>query len=55
MVNVTEPEQVDGEILQWLTEAYHTAGGTLAEMEPLVDPSSGSDPMVPDDVDDPFA
>ena len=42
VVNVDDPAQIDDEVLGWLTEAYRLYGG-------------GSDPMVPDDVDDPFA
>ena len=52
VVNLDDADQIDGEILEWLTEAYHFAGGTLgADLE---GGSTGSDPMVPDDVDDPF-
>jgi hypothetical protein len=50
VVNVAGPDQIDDEILGWLTEAYHTAGGTLDQLQS----NTGSDPMVPDDVDDLF-
>jgi len=44
-INVDDVDLIDDEILDWLTEAYHLAGGTS--------PSSvGADPMVPDDIDD---
>lgn len=41
VINVREPDELDDEILGWLTEAYHLAGGT----------QPGADPMVPDDID----
>lgn len=47
VINVDDPELVDDELLQWLTEAYHHgAGGTGAAAQPR-----HSDPMVPDDID----
>ena len=45
-INVDDSNQIDDEVLDWLTEAYHFAGGTSPKT------SDGSDPMVPDDVDD---
>jgi len=44
VVNLTSPEQVDTELLDWLTEAFYK--GDL--------PSEDADPMVPDDIDDAF-
>lgn len=43
VVNLTDAEQVDDELLEWLTEAFYQ------EDEPSGD---GADPMVPDDIDD---
>lgn len=40
VVNTADPAQVDGELCEWLTEAYH-----------LDDATPSIDPMVPDDVD----
>ncbi len=54
VINLDAAEQVDEEVLGWLTEAYHFAGGTLSAVAEGSDPSRGSDPMVPDDIDDPF-
>lgn len=48
VINVSDPEQLDDELLDWLAEAYFTAGGAT----PSVAASGGSDPMVPDDIDD---
>jgi hypothetical protein len=45
VVNLSESKQIDNEILGWLTEAFYLPAGG---------PSSGSDPMVPDDVDAEF-
>ncbi|MFW2383194.1 MAG: DUF5655 domain-containing protein [Acidimicrobiales bacterium] len=46
VINVSDPEQIDDEILDWLTEAYYLPlGGRPPEV---------SDPMVPDDIDDDF-
>ena len=44
VVNLTDPEHVDDEILEWLTEAFYRG-------EP---PDTGADPMVPDDIDADF-
>lgn len=44
VVNLTDPQQVDDELLDWLTEAFHRG-------DP---PSGGADPMVPDDIDEDF-
>lgn len=44
VVNLTDPIQVDDELLEWLTEAFYKG-------DP---PSEGADPMVPDDIDDDF-
>ncbi len=48
VVNVATPDEVDEDLLEWLTEAYHFAGGTLDQINQRVDA------MVPDDIDDPF-
>ena len=50
VINISDPAEIDGEILEWLAEAYHTAGGAA----PSVAAAGGTDPMVPDDIDDPF-
>ena len=42
--NLTSPDQVDDELLEWITEAFYRG-------DP---PSDGADPMVPDDIDDDF-
>ncbi|MDH3294462.1 MAG: DUF5655 domain-containing protein [Acidimicrobiia bacterium] len=52
VINISDPAQVDDEVLEWLTEAYHTAGDTLGLHQGARAP--GSDPMVPDDIDDVF-
>ena len=65
VINVTDPEEIDEEVHEWLLEGYHFAGGTLneyqrwrfAEGERLVfegpsGPPQYGDGMVPDDVDD---
>ncbi|MDH3303462.1 MAG: DUF5655 domain-containing protein [Acidimicrobiia bacterium] len=54
VVNVESADQIDGEIVGWLTEAYHVAGGTLDTMSLPAEPGTGADPMVPDDVEDLF-
>ena len=41
-VNVADPDEVDDELLGWLTEAYDSASPGSA---------ASSDPMVPDDID----
>ncbi len=45
VINVTEPEQIDDEVLDWLTEAFYA---------PVGGQPAGNDSMVPDDVDDLF-
>jgi hypothetical protein len=45
VVNVADPELIDGEFREWLTEAYFH-GDEAADSAP-----TGNDPMVPDDVD----
>ena len=50
VINITDSDEIDDEILDWLTEAYHTAGGAT----PSVAAAGGTDPMVPDDIEDPF-
>lgn len=52
VINIDDPDQLDSQVLGWLTEAYHFAGGTLNGGGAG---GNGGDPMVPDDVDDPFA
>lgn len=59
VINIVDPEQIDDEIVEWLTEAYHLAGGTLAHYHrgtgsDTSDETSGGDGMVPDDIDDPL-
>lgn len=54
VINVTDPDQIDDQILEWLHEAYHVAGGTLGEFHRGSDSQPG-DGMVPDDVDDEIA
>lgn len=44
VMNLTDAAQVDAEVLAWLTEAFYKG-----EM-----PAEGSDPMVPDDIDEDF-
>jgi len=44
VINLTSPDEVDDEVLEWLTEAFYK--GDV--------PSEGVDPMVPDDIDDDF-
>ncbi len=45
VINLTDPELVDDELLDWLCRSYHFAGGT--------DPAGQHpDPMVPSDVDE---
>lgn len=44
VLNLTEPEQVDGEVLDWLTEAFYK--GDV--------PNDGDSGMVPDDIDEDF-
>ncbi len=66
VINAASPDVVDDQLLEWLTEAYHLAGGTRYErgLTPTFATKrrEGSDPdhfthgdgMVPDDVDDLF-
>lgn len=59
VINVDDPAMIDEEILDWLTEAYHLAGGTLSLYKRsahsvsnrAVRPGNDGDGMVPDDVD----
>lgn len=44
VMNLTGPEQIDGEVLEWLTEAFYKGD--------VPDTSGGS--MVPDDIDEDF-
>lgn len=46
VINVNDPAQIDDEVLGWLTEAFHVAGGTQPP-----NPVAGGDGMVPDDID----
>ena len=52
VINVADPELIDDELIEWLIEAYHLAGGTLRSYRN--DPEAAGDGMVPDDVDDLF-
>ena len=52
VINVTDPEQIDDQVIEWLTEAYHFAGGTEYHRGEADDDDGGG--MVPDDVDDLF-
>ncbi len=54
VINVDDPDVIDDELLDWLAEAYHVAGGNLEAAERIADPSNDGQPMVPDDVEDPF-
>lgn len=45
VINVNDPEQIDDEVLEWLAEAFYA---------PVGGAPMGSDPMVPDDIDDEF-
>ncbi len=61
VINVDDPEIIDDEIFEWLTEAYHLAGGTLQAFRRATATNSlsdrgdgrgnGGDGMVPDDID----
>ncbi len=44
VINVTDPNQIDGQVLEWLREAYDLADGSRS--------ATSRDHMVPDDVDD---
>ncbi|MEM9615353.1 MAG: DUF5655 domain-containing protein [Actinomycetota bacterium] len=48
VINLTSPDEIDDEILGWLTEAYHVAGGALTAPPT----ATRGDPMVPDDLDE---
>ena len=48
VIKVTSPDQIDDELIEWLTEAYHLAGGTLR----VTSRGISGDGMVPDDVED---
>lgn len=56
VINMTDPNEIDDEIVEWLLEAYHLAGGTLRSYrrddEVLRPRGNSGDGMVPDDVDD---
>lgn len=69
VINVDDPAIIDEEIFDWLTEAYHFAGGTLnaykrsstsgaSATNSVSDQGesrrNGGDGMVPDDIDVPF-
>ncbi len=45
VINVADPDLIDTEVTEWLTEAFHH--GT----ESTSAPAAGFDPMIPDDVD----
>jgi hypothetical protein len=47
VINVDDPALIDDEILEWLIEAYHLAGGTRPK-----NAAGERGGMVPDDVDD---
>ena len=51
VINLNDASLIDDEVLCWLTEAFHVAGGTEHLLEP--DQPTG-DGMVPDDVEDLF-
>ena len=53
VINADHADVVDEELLEWLTEAYHLAGGTLRSYSGGPADHRG-DGMVPDDVDDLF-
>jgi len=56
VMNVEHPDQVDADVLEWLTEAYHLAGGTLSAWRRRGSvEEDGGDGMVPDDVDEPWS
>ena len=48
VVNVTSVDQLDDELLAWLTEAY---GHGVEPPGDAMSAASGDDPMVPDDID----
>ena len=45
VINVSDPNEIDDQVSEWLIEAYHLAGGTQHSHQ-----TGGG--MVPDDVDD---
>lgn len=45
VVNLTNPDEVDDELLEWLEEAFHTSVGRAPH------PAGEGESMVPDDVD----
>ena len=47
VINVDDPELIDDEFRDWLTEAYHHGARGKREMAK----PSGVDPMIPDDID----
>lgn len=47
VINVDDAAMIDEEILGWITQSYHFVGGTKSDRP-------GSDPMVPNDIDDNF-
>lgn len=53
VINVDDPGMIDDELIEWLIEAYHIAGGTL-QSDRAAKRENGGDGMVPDDVDDLF-
>lgn len=63
VVNVNDASIVDDELLEWLTEAFHVAGGDTEAAARIAAANGGSDTsetvdetsMVPDDIEDPFA
>ena len=55
VINADSADVVDDELLEWLTEAYHFAGGTLATYrDGKADQSVAGSGMIPDDIDDPL-
>lgn len=56
VVNVADPDEVDAELRDWLTEAYHHGDPDAADafrdqQGDDVSSASSSDPMMPDDID----
>lgn len=50
VINLDDPNMIDAEIFEWLSEAYHLAGGTLASYRAGEDSDSDGDGMVPHDI-----
>lgn len=50
VINIDDPELIDDEIEEWLTEAFHFAGGTLMQFKHSDVANNGG--MVPDDIDE---